>query len=70
MERRRAFALLAQIVRQGIVDVGGCDGGVAGADDDLAKVGLHVTDSIQFLHRRLLMGVDFKASDIVAARAE
>ena len=52
------------------MDVGGCDGGVAGADDDLVKVGHHVTDSVQSLHRRLLMGVDFKASDIIVARAE
>jgi hypothetical protein len=33
------LALLTQILRQRIVDVSGCDGGVAGADGNLVKVG-------------------------------
>ncbi len=67
---RQSTSFLAQIVRQGIVDVGSCDSGVAGADGDLVKVGHHVTDSVQSLHRRLLMGIDFQASDIIVTRAE
>jgi hypothetical protein len=50
--------------------MGRCDCGVTGGNGDLVEIRHDVSGSIDSIHRRALMAIHFKASDVVRLRAQ